>query len=454
MRKGCLGRMLLLALWALAAAPASAASLAELAEEAAARSGGREAMAARTREAEAASREARLRRLPALSARVTAARADDPVYAFGARLRQRVLASEDLALERLNRPGYRTSLESSLELGVPLFTAFELETQERLGQLAAGQARHGESGETQQARWRVAEAYLAAAAKSGALAAARARIRLAAEDVAAAKRLTLRGLVLGSDQLAAEAILEGLRAWAESLQGELEAERASLGALTGRPAGELELTGRLGEPSYAVPPAEALAREGARRRPDVGSARLSSEAAAAAARQAKWSLLPRAEAFASLESDSGGLGAFPSSRRVGARLWVPFGDPGFLARRRRTEEAAAVRRADERRISEAAALELARAFAGYRAAAASLGPLKAMKANAAAAAEAFRPLYREGRRSVLEALRAHEAAARAEAAYLDAAAEAHASYARLLLAAGALDAGPVAEISRSLEAAR
>ncbi|MBI4346263.1 MAG: hypothetical protein HY553_05380, partial [Elusimicrobia bacterium] len=89
------------------------------------RSGHVAAAAAAGREAEAAGREARRRGWPALSARAAAVRGDHPVYAFGELLEQRRLEPADMALDRLNRPGYVTSLKGALELSVPLYTARE-----------------------------------------------------------------------------------------------------------------------------------------------------------------------------------------------------------------------------------------------------------------------------------------------------------------------------------------
>ncbi|MEK7745304.1 MAG: TolC family protein, partial [Elusimicrobiota bacterium] len=68
------------------------------------------------------------------------------------------------------------------------------------------------------------------------------------------------------------------------------------------------------------------------------------------------------------------------------------------------------------------------------------------------ALELFRPLYREGRQSVLDVLRAELALAQAEAAYLENLQALHASYAALRLAEGSFDDAAVAAIVRNLEA--
>jgi len=62
----------------------------------------------------------------------------------------------------------------------------------------------------------------------------------------------------------------------------------------------------------------------------------------------------------------------------------------------------------------------------------------------------FWPLYREGRQSILEVLRAEAGLADAQAGYWGTLYEVHQGYAGLLLAAGALDAEGIAVLYRNL----
>ena len=66
--------------------------------------------------------------------------------------------------------------------------------------------------------------------------------------------------------------------------------------------------------------------------------------------------------------------------------------------------------------------------------------------------ELFRPLYRQGRQSVLEVLRAEDALAQAELAVVDARKGLFAGWAGLRQAAGTLDAQAVAALDAALEA--
>jgi outer membrane protein TolC len=92
--------------------------------------------------------------------------------------------------------------------------------------------------------------------------------------------------------------------------------------------------------------------------------------------------------------------------------------------------------------------------AAQRGAAGVLPDLDESLARARRSLEEVRPLYREGRQSVMEVLRAEEAAARARQAQLDAQALARKEWTAARLAQGRLDGDAIAALSRGLEGTR
>jgi len=80
--------------------------------------------------------------------------------------------------------------------------------------------------------------------------------------------------------------------------------------------------------------------------------------------------------------------------------------------------------------------------------------LREALARARDSLEQVRPLYREGRQSVLDVLRAEEAVARLEEACLETIYRQRADWASLLAAQGRFDAAAVDALSRSLEKSR
>lgn len=436
----------------LLAAPAAALDLSAAAEAAVARSpAAAEAMARRT-QAQAAGREVFWTRWPRLSARASAMRGDDPLFAFGELMQQRRVTAPDFNPDTLNHPGYRTAVHGSLELGVPLFTGFELTRLSSLAGLAAAEAEAMGGAAAQAVRLRATDAYLRDLKSAALLLEIDARLATARSAVDSAERLRKQGLVLGSDHQAALAVLSGLKAWRARAAAEREAHRAELGVLLGADAPSTSGSLRDWEPPLESD-AELVTRALASR-PDLRAAGLRTRAAAVRRDGARHSLLPTLDAFAAVNNSADGLDSGAASRLVGVRANLLFGDPAYASRRARAaadEDAAAAAKAG---AEDAARGEVLARAAGLRGLAAALPELNEALARARESLERVRPLYREGRQSVLEVLRAEEAVARLEEARLDALYRQRVEWASLRAAQGVFDAGAVAVLSRSLEAAR
>jgi len=161
-------------------------------------------------------------------------------------------------------------------------------------------------------------------------------------------------------------------------------------------------------------------------------------------------LLPAVEAFGSWETNSESLSAFRDNRMLGIRLTMPLGDPAYFARKdaAKAEAAMAQSRLDEARRQ--ASLEAAEAANNYSSAQESLPVAKETLQKARQSLELFRPLYRQGRQSVLEVLRAQAAVLQAEAAYYETLYKIHLYHAQSLLASETLDAAAIQEMSGQL----
>ncbi|MDO8944527.1 MAG: TolC family protein, partial [Desulfobacterales bacterium] len=168
------------------------------------------------------------------------------------------------------------------------------------------------------------------------------------------------------------------------------------------------------------------------------------------AEQQKNSVLPAVEAFGTGEENSESLSDFRDNRLLGVRFTLPLGDPAYFARREtsRAEASMARSRLDEARRQ--ASIELADAINNYRAARVSLPVAKETLEKAGKSLELFRPLYRQGRQSVLEVLRAQASVLQAEAAYQETLYKLNLFHAQALLASETLDAAAVKDMSAKL----
>ena len=212
----------------LAAGSAEASELQAVVASALSRSPAVAESRARAQEARAAGNEAFYARFPRLSARASAARGDDPLFAFGALLQQRRVTQVDFAPDTLNRPGYRTLVHGALELGMPIFTGFELSRAGELARLGTSEAEASAGAAAQAVRLRTTDGYIRGLKDRELLAELGSRISSAEKAVESAERLKKQGLVLGSDHQAALAILSGLKAWRSRAAAEKAAHAQSM----------------------------------------------------------------------------------------------------------------------------------------------------------------------------------------------------------------------------------
>ncbi|MDE2142432.1 MAG: TolC family protein [Elusimicrobia bacterium] len=438
-------------LLALLAAPLNAADLPSVVAAALSRSPALAGARARAREARAAGDEAWYGRLPRLSARASATRGDDPLFAFGSLLQERRVTSADFAPDTLNRPGYQTAVHGALELGVPLFTGFALTRARELARLGAEEADAFGGAAAQAVRLRAADGYFKGLKDRELLAVLDEAVASSEKEVESAERLKKQGLVLGSDHQAALAILSGLKAWRVRTAAEENAHDAELSVLTGGPA---DPAGALRDWTPPVEDDAALVAAALASRADLRAAGLRAARAGVVERGAAQSLLPTVDAFAAVETSADGLNAGAASRMLGVRASMPFGDPAYLARRGRAKAGADAAGDARAELEDAARAEVLGRAAGVRGLIAALPDLDESLARAQESLAQVRPLYREGRQSVMEVLRAEEAVARLQDARLDALCRLRSEWAALRAAQGRLDDAAVGTLASSLETPR
>ncbi|MBK9694145.1 MAG: TolC family protein [Elusimicrobia bacterium] len=445
--KRALGSLVLLAAAATAAEPRS---LADIAREAVERAPALRAAQSAIDMARRARSEARAQAYPRLDAGSAFTRGDGPVYAFASLLDQRDFGPGNFAIGTLNRPGYVSNIKSFLRAGMPLFTGFEMQTARRLAGLAVTQAEVQARGVRDEIRRRVLEAGLAALHGRALAAALADRIKASEEEVAGAQRLRARGLVLGSDYFAAEAVLSGLKAGRVQAEKMAQGAEESLGILLGHNA-PAPVRGTLRSSGPALPTAERLWGHARDHRADLAAARLDAEMAGKSVDRARASLFPTLDAMAEAQTNTADFSSNPSQRLLMLRAQWALGDPSAAARRAKARFGAEA--AEERRaaLEEQARVEILQSVRAHEGAGEALPLLDATVDHAARSLEAFRPLYREGRQSLLDVLRAEEALARAHSARLETLAQWHLNRVRALAAAGALDEGALTALSDSLE---
>lgn len=388
---------------------------------------------------------------PRLDAGSAFTRGDGPVYAFASLLDQRSFTAANFDVGTLNHPGYVNNIKSYLRAGIPIFAGYEIQSYEKMAGLGVTQAERMLAGETQSVRLAVLEAAiqtLQAQALGDILAA---RIRASNEEIQNAQKLRAKGLVLGSDYFAAEALLSGLKAWRVQTDKMAEGGQESLAVLLGLDPLAFELAGTLRGGGPAIPPLNDLIGLSRVNRADVQASALAADRADVAVFKEKSAILPRIDAMAQAETNTEDFSSNPSNRLVMLRAEWALGDPGYGARRKKAEDVSRGERQRQAATEERARIEIIQSLRRYEGAMDALPLLEETVGKAQQSLDLFRPLYREGRQSILDVLRAEESLSRAESRRLDALAQLHLQRARTLAAAGILDEGVLGALSMAVE---
>ncbi|HSM62091.1 MAG TPA: TolC family protein [Longimicrobiales bacterium] len=318
-----------------------------------ARTGSLDALAARARaRAAEAGRGAQGSFLwPQLALEAGAVRSDDPVAAFGGRLRQGAFTEADFDPARLNDPGALTDWSGAVGVSWAPLDASAAAAYSASA-LEADAAARGAEWATRAAIFRAEALYMAAEGAEGRLTAARSAGEAGEATLALVERRAAEGLLTDADALQARAAAEGARARVIDAERAVADARARLRVALGWPQDRVPV------PVDTVFGTAATEGSGLDGRADLEASSLGVRAAEARLRQATRARLPTVRGFARLETHS--ASAFSDARgdwTAGFVVGVPV-FAGFSIRSRERAAGAlleASRREHELRVMEAGA---------------------------------------------------------------------------------------------------
>lgn len=370
----------------------------------------------------------------------------DPVYVFASAMKQGDFSMASLA--NINNPDPVRNYMGGIEAGVPLFTGFAISNAVKMGGLGVEAARDSYERAKAGITFKLTYQWLTVLLQAKLAELADQSVEASSSELTTAQMLKDRGMVLGSDYYGAEAIFSTLKGYRLAWHRALDLEREKLGIEIGLP-GTADAAGKLTDPGYTPLNRGALEAAAAGRN-DVKAMQAMAEIARTRLATQKDSILPTVQAFGAWETNSNSLSEFKGNRMLGVRLTMPIGDPAYFAKadRAKAEAAQAGTRADEAR--KQAGIELEEAIDDYNAAKEALPVAEETVRKAEKSLELFRPLYRQGRQSVLEVLRAQASVLQAQAAYYETFYKLNLYHTQALLASETLDASAVQFMSDKL----
>lgn len=341
-------------------------------------------------------------RVPQLWASAKFEYGDDPVYVFGALLRQNRFSSGDFALGRLNTPAPRSDHSASIEGQWLLFDFSQTSSRIKSAGLFTESARY-------QAELTRMEAILAASEIYSRLALVQNLLKVIDEvtlegsaDIASTESLNQKGLILGADFYLARMTETKLLQAKNEIMAQHAALAMTFNILRGKdPAGPVIVSMDFQNDVNIEGTAQEWIAKTAEQRLDIKALGKLLEAQGLEVNREKNSYLPRVSAYGQADEHVHRLGdSGEGNYVVGVKATMNIFDPGYGAKVKLAKAEVDRLASQYQEIQDQGAKETAETY--YRLQALRSNAQLAMKArdDSREAARLMAPLYREGRRSI------------------------------------------------------
>ena len=382
---------------------------------------------------------ARTQLLPQLNFTEDISRGNDPVYAFGTRLRQREFTQADFALNALNFPQPIGNFSTRFSGSWMAFDSFRTQKEIRSADLARASASSSARAVDQQIVLRVVEAYQAVLYAEREIDVAQHEQDTAAALLASVDDHVNAGLAVESDRMAAQVNVAARKEELIAAQGDLDLAWAQLYEAMGAPdlkPSELKPIEPHTFPQLALDDELATA---AKARPDLIAMGQAQSAQASALGAAKSDFGPRVSAYGNWEEDRTSFAGSGGNNWVaGVQISVdilPLGKRAQLA-----QKSAAKLRIDAQLATsqQHVRLEVSQAHIHRQTAALSLETAQAALDQSAESLRIVKNRYGAGLATITDLLRAEDAERQSQSSYWHAVYGNAMAYAELLYATGTL----------------
>lgn len=260
-------------------------------------------------EAKSATTIARTQLLPRLTFTEDISRGNDPVYAFGTRLRQGQFTQADFALDALNHPPPIGNFSTRFTGSWMAFDSFKTQREIHSADLLRASSSSATRAVDQKIVLNVVMAYQAVLYAQRQIDVARLEQQTASALLASVEDHVKAGLAVESDRMSAQVNIAERKQESIAAQGDLDMAWAQLREAMGVPdlkASELKPI----EPhTFDQMPLEQEIADAAKTRPDLTALTLAQSAQASSVSAAKSSLGPMVNTYGSWEEDRASLGS-------------------------------------------------------------------------------------------------------------------------------------------------
>jgi outer membrane protein TolC len=390
-------------------------------------------------EAKSAATMARTQLLPHLNFTEDISRGDDPVYAFGTRLRQGQFTQADFALDALNHPEPIGNFSTRFSGSWTAFDSFKTQREIHSADLLRASASSSAKAVDQQIVLNVVGAYQSVLYAQREIDVTQHEQETASALLASVEDHVKAGLAVESDRMSAQVNVAARKQELIAAQGDLDLAWAQLREAMGTPdlkASELKPI----EPhSFAQLPLEDELATAAKTRPDLTALTQAQAAQESGLRVAKSNFGPVVSTYGNWEEDRGSLGSSGGNNWVaGVQISVdilPLGKRAQLA-----QQTAAKQKIDAQLSAsqQHVRLEVSQAHIHLRTADLSLETAQAALDQSAESLRILKNRYGAGLANITDLLRAEDAERQSQSNYWHAVYGNAMAYAALLYATGTL----------------
>ncbi len=434
-----LGLSLLLCMGALAASAQEPLTLRQAVDQALGQSPRAAIAHAGDQEAKSAATMARTQLLPHLNFTEDISRGNDPVYAFGTRLRQGQFTQADFALDALNHPQPIGNFSTRFSGSWTAFDSFKTQREIHSADLLRASASSSDKAVGQQIVLNVVAAYQSVLYAQREIDVAQHEQDTASALLASVDDHVKAGLAVESDRMSAQVNVSARKQELIAAQGDLDLAWAQLREAMGTPdlkASELKPI----EPhTFDQLPLEQELATAAKTRPDLTALTQAQSAQASGLRAAKSNFGPVVNTYGNWEEDRGSLGSSGGNNWVaGVQISVdilPLGKRVQLA-----QQTAAKQKIDAQLSAsqQHVRLEVSQAHIHRRTAQLSLETAQAALDQSAESLRILKNRYGAGLANITDLLRAEDAERQSQSNYWHAVYGNAMAYAQLLYATGTL----------------
>ena len=392
--------------------------------------------------------EVKLSRFGVLKFKYIYTNGDDPVYSFASKMKQGEFSMSDMM--NINNPDSIDNLEIGFEYGIPIFTGYKITNYEKIMKKNY-QANNKIYQEVKNGiAFKTIFNYLKVAFYQKLKELSDYSLKISEVDLESAKKLNEKGMIFGSDYYAALSIYTTLKNYSSNFEKDIEREIKALSLLTSIDFSTSDITIELKEHNWDLKDEKYYLDFALKNRNSLKAYDDYIEISNIKIDIAKKMILPEITAFFSFSGNSGSLSDMKTSSIYGLKLDFPIGKPNYYASVNKVnfehKEIESLKKNEEQNIID----EIKQTYSNIIQAKNSINISKETILNAQKSLDLFIPLYRQGKQSIMEVLRANANLLQAQSFYYESVFKYHLYYTKLMYLIGDLNDTYIKSISKNL----